>query len=128
MDEKGNITKEPDTRKLHDDIFAVSVRDTETTDAIKEVYKKYKIILEPHGAAGWMGLQKYLGQFPDEKSALTVMFETAHPAKFPEAIRNLLNIEPVLPPSLKGLDKLDESYDKIGNTYEQFKEYLMSRY
>ncbi len=128
MDEKGNITKEPDTRKLHEDIFAVSVRDTETTDAIKEVYKKYKIILEPHGAAGWMGLQKYLGQFPGEKSALTVMFETAHPAKFPEAIRNLLNIDPVLPPSLEGMDKLDESYDKIGNSYEQFKEYLMRRY
>lgn len=128
MDEKGNITKEPDTKKLHEDIYAVSISDTETTDTIKEVFKRHQVILEPHGAAGWSGLQKYITKFPAEKSSLTVTLETAHPAKFPEAIRNLLNMDPVLPPSLEGLDKLEESFDKIGNNYQQFKEYLKSRY
>jgi folate-dependent phosphoribosylglycinamide formyltransferase PurN len=40
----------------------------------------------------------------------------------------VLNIDPALPPSLEGLDQLEESYESILNDYSHFKEFLVSRY
>jgi threonine synthase len=130
MDEKGNITGEPDVRQMHEDIYAVSISDKSTSQVIKEVYSRHKILLEPHGAAGWAGLMQYITDFPPEAPSgqLTISLETAHPAKFPEEIRNLLGIEPELPASLEGLDKLEESFEKLDNNYSHFKEYLAGRY
>ncbi len=127
MDEKGNITREPDVQQLHDIIYAVSISDELTRETIQKVYSAYNIILEPHGSVGWAGLQKFYKDFPASENRLAVCLETAHPAKFPEQIRNVLNLDPSLPPSLLGLDKLEESYDKLNNQYSQFKEYLLSR-
>jgi threonine synthase len=130
MDEKGNITGEPDVRQMHEDIYAVSISDKITSQVIKEVYSRHKILLEPHGAAGWAGLMQYITDFPQEAPSgqLTISLETAHPAKFPEEIRNLLGIEPELPASMEGLDKLEESFEKLDNNYSHFKEYLAGRY
>jgi threonine synthase len=130
MDEKGNITREPDVKKMHEDIYAVSVSDQQTTQVLRNVYDSHKVILEPHGAAGWAGLQQYYKDFPsDEQSGNpAVSLETAHPAKFPDEIRNLLNVEPVLPASMEGLDMLEEAFDKLDNDYKLFKSYLLNRY
>jgi threonine synthase len=46
MDEQGNITREPDTKLMHEDIFAVSISDKLTTDMLKEVFKNYKVLLD----------------------------------------------------------------------------------
>jgi threonine synthase len=115
MDEKGTIIREPDIRQMHEDIHAVSISD-----------KQYKVLLEPHGAAGWAGLHDYFSASPADVNPdqLAVSLETAHPAKFPDEIRHLLGIDPVLPPSLEGLDKLEETFDKLENNYSQFKKYL----
>ena len=130
MDEKGNITRKPDSKQMHEDIYAVSISDKLTTDVLKETYKTYKVLLEPHGAAGWAGLQKYYTNFPAEanRDQLAISLETAHPAKFPEKIRALLGIEPELPVSMEGLDDLEESFDSLENSYAQFKHYLTGRY
>jgi threonine synthase len=130
MDEKGAISKDPDIVRMHEDIYAVSISDDITTSVIKNIYLKHKKILEPHGAAGWAGLLEYFRNYPDDAEAdrLCISLETAHPAKFPEEIRKVLNIEPQLPPSLAGLDKLEESFDKIDNDYGSFKDYLLKRY
>jgi threonine synthase len=130
MDEKGIITREPDILKMREDIYAVSISDEQTTLVMKETYNKYKVLLEPHGAAGWAGLQQFYGDCPAayHVNQLAISLETAHPAKFPEEIRNLLGIEPLLPASMAGLDKLEESFDKLENNYSDFKQYLLSRY
>jgi threonine synthase len=130
MDEKGNITREPDIKRMRQDIYAVSISDKHTTGVLKEVYNKYKILLEPHGAAGWAGLEQYFATTDSDThdDQLAISLETAHPAKFPEEIRNLLGIEPELPVSMEGLEKLEESFDKLENSYDQFKNYLTGRY
>ena len=130
MDEKGNITKEPDLRQMRKDIYAVSISDKETTTILKETYNQYGVLLEPHGAAGWAGLQQYLKDHPSDNhpEQLSISLETANPAKFPEEIRNLLGIEPELPPSMEGLDHSEESYDRLSYDYAQFRDYLKDRY
>jgi threonine synthase len=130
MDEKGNITKEPDIQKIRSEIFACSISDEQTVNTLKDLYRKFSVVTEPHGATGWAGLMAYFHQYPADAGPdqLAVSLETAHPAKFPEEIQKVLHIEPILPESLVGLDKLEEAFDSISNEYSQFKEYLVSRY
>jgi threonine synthase len=130
MDENGNIIREPDMKKMREDIAAYSITDELTIETVKDLYAKYGVLTEPHGAAAWAGLMKYYRDFPldDNSTQLAVSLETAHPAKFPEEIQKVLHVDPPLPPSLEGLDKLSESYDNMHNDYAQFKNFLISRY
>jgi threonine synthase len=130
MDENGNITREPDIQKMRSEIAAYSITDKETVETIKALHSKFGVLAEPHGAAGWAGLIKYFRYYPadDNPGQLAICLETAHPAKFPEEIQRVLNIDPALPPSLEGLDQLEESCESIENDYSHFKEFLVSRY
>ncbi len=122
MDEKGDVSKQPDFAAMRRDMYPVSVDDTGTRRAIVETWQKHKAMLEPHGAVGWAGLMRYLDS--GEKPSLAISIETAHPAKFPEEITRLLGVEPKLPKALEGLDRKAELYDKGPNEYGWFKEYL----
>ncbi len=130
MDENGKITREPDVQKMRSEIAAYSISDKRTIETVKTLHCKFNILAEPHGAAGWAGLMEYFRQYPDDDNAhqLAISLETAHPAKFPEQVQKVLNIDPALPPSLEGLDQLEESYESILNDYSHFKEFLVSRY
>ena len=98
-------------------------RDVKKT--IKRIYDKYKVLLEPHGAVGWRGLEVYLELFGD--SPLCVSLETAHPAKFPDEIRELLAIEPELPQSMKDLDSRSGQPVFLTADYGEVKTYLLNR-
>jgi len=130
MDEKGNIIHEPDIGRMRSEILAYSISDNQTVNTLKSLYNDHGVITEPHGAAGWAGLMRYLKDFPadDNPGQLAVSLETAHPAKFPEEIQKVLRIDPPLPASMEGLDRLTESYDCLVNDYAQFKDYLINRY
>jgi threonine synthase len=130
MDEKGNILKEPDFERLHNDMAAYSVSDQETRDTIKKVYNQYNILIEPHGSVGWAGLLKYLSNTSSDNNPdqLTVTFETAHPAKFSEEINAILSFDPELPPSLMHLNQKTEEYTTLSNDYKQFKDYLTIKF
>ena len=130
MDEKGVVHRLPDMERMRQDIFAVSVTDEETRATIRSAWEKYRLLLEPHGAVGWRGLERFLETGSPEAAPeqLCVTLETAHPAKFPEQIRDILNLDPELPPSLKGLEEKPEHYDILENNYTAFKEYLKLKY
>jgi threonine synthase len=126
MDETGWVSKHPDFDRMERELYAVSISDEETRRTMVEVWQAHKTMLEPHGAVGWAALQRLvkLGYRPK----LAVSVETAHPAKFPDEIKQLLGIEPALPPSLAGLDSKPEYYDNGPNDYPWFKEFLRQHY
>ena len=128
MDEKGNISKEPDFARMRNEIYSVSISDEETRNSIREAWEKEKILLEPHGAVGWAGMKRYFSStgIPDEQ--LIISLETAHPAKFPEHIRELTGIDPELPPSLEGIEDKEESYASLSSDYNEFREFLKKNY
>ena len=130
MDEQGNIGKNPDLNLMRKDMYSVSISDAETEAFIKNSYKDYGLLLEPHGAVGWAGLQHYIreNKIEDSPDQLYISLETAHPAKFPEKIRELLLFDPELPPSLEGIEEKEESYDKMPDDYAAFKTYLTDNY
>ncbi len=129
MNPNGEIISQPDLEQMKKDMFTISVDDDTTRENIKRIYERHKVILEPHGSVGWEGLRQYLnsGEVESEKQ-VCVCLETAHPAKFPEEIQKAVGIDPELPPSLSNLDHKDEQFDRIGSGYQEFKEYLKTKY
>jgi threonine synthase len=128
MDEKGTITKPPDIRRMKQDLYATSISDTLTRDTIRSFYMQYGKTLEPHGAVAWAGLMKYTGEKTETGGDLFVSLETAHPAKFRNEIKSILDIEPVLPDSLSRIESRTEEYISLENNYDQFKKLLIQNY
>ncbi len=122
MDETGTVHKSPDLAAMRKDLFAVSISDQETRETIKEAYAKFKIVLEPHGAVAFAGLMRYLHDVEDWNPCISL--ETADPAKFPEEIIRLINVNPPLPKSMAYLDQLKEHCETIEASYDSLKNYL----
>jgi threonine synthase len=128
MDEKGNILKAANMERIHRDIYAVSINDKETEATISKAWAEHKLLLEPHGAVGWAGLLNYLQQHPEDGNRLCVSLETAHPAKFPEKIQELLGFDPALPPSLQDLEGKEEFILPMKHDYPSFARHLNENY
>ncbi|MBW2989998.1 threonine synthase, partial [Candidatus Woesearchaeota archaeon] len=116
----GLLKEKPDMEALRKDFISFSISNKEVDKTIKEIYKKYSVMLEPHGAVGVAAVEK--AKLNGAVDGLIVSLETAHPAKFPEKIKELLNLYPEVPESLKGLDDKEESFETINNDYDEFKE------
>jgi threonine synthase len=127
MDENGEIFKQPDLVKMREDIFAVSISESATRKAIADAYEKYGLLLEPHGAIAWQGIQEYYRFAAADMSEqqLCISLETAHPAKFPDEIRRIINVDPPLPESLAGLEAKTEDYSTLDNNYELLKKFIL---
>ena len=123
MDESGRVIRHPELSAMREEIYAVSISDEETRQTIKDAYTQHMVLLEPHGAVGWAGLQRYLREFGDWSPAVSL--ETADPAKFPDEIVRLTGINPPLPPAMASLDEKEENYLRMAGGYASLKEYLM---
>jgi len=110
-----------------EDLFGISVNDEETKITIDEVFRRYNLLLEPHGAVAWKGLKEYseLNKSSMKGKPLCISLETAHPAKFPEELRQILNIEPPLPFSLVGLEQKQEYYFSLENSYTLLRDFIL---
>ena len=130
MDEKGNILKSPDLKKLREDLFSVSVSDTNTKLTIGEVYNEHKVIIEPHGATAWYGIKDYCrSNNPSETaSQLFVSVETAHPSKFSDEVKNVLNIYPPIAKVLEGIEEKPEHFIPMENNYTALRDYLKKNF
>jgi threonine synthase len=123
VDRIGIVHRHPDIKAMKTYIYSVSISDEETKKTIRRIHDSYGILLEPHGAVGWRGLENYLERFGD--FPLCVSLETAHPAKFPDEITELLGIIPELPQSMKDIDQREGEPIFLPNDYEEFKAYLL---
>jgi threonine synthase len=128
MDEKGNILKLPELEMMRKDLFAVSISDVETKKGIRSFYDLYGKILEPHGAVAWIGLQEYLKVSTDSDYSAAVSLETAHPAKFREEIKSIIDKEPDLPDSLLKIEAGTEEYISLENYYETLKNFIIKNH
>ncbi len=124
MDERGVVISSPNIEWMRNDVFSVSISDEETRETMRKAYNENGIILDPHGAVAWSGLLRYLNEIEEWQPC--VSFETADPAKFQEEVVKTLGVRPEQPPALKALEGKDESFIKIPNDYEEFKEALLS--
>ncbi len=80
---------------------ALRIGDDETMKTIRRVFDESGRLIDPHTAVGVAAATKAR---PGAKGPV-VVFATAHPAKFPEAVGRATGQIPPLPPRLKGLMK-----------------------
>ncbi|MDY0045654.1 MAG: threonine synthase [Syntrophales bacterium] len=123
VDRMGEVHAYPNREAMKKYIYAVSITDEETKRTITRVYRDHGVLLEPHGAVGWRGLELYEESFGSVP--LCVSLETAHPAKFPAEIRDLLGIDPELPASMKDIDSRAGTADELPADYGRLKAYLL---
>lgn len=128
MDEKGIIHKMPDMKALRHDFFATFISDAETRETIRDFYSSYGILLEPHGAVAWAGLREFLEIHPGYSDELCFAVETAHPAKFRDEIKGILNIEPELPESLRKAESQSEDFLSLENNYDLLHQFIIQNY
>ncbi len=127
MDETGKIHQQPDLAAMRRDLFSSSISDETTRATIKEVWEKYKLLLEPHGAVAWRGFQDWQQTEPLNGLPVAVL-ETANPAKFPEEIERMMGWSPDIPPQMEITNRLPEDFDRMNADYEAFKKYLIEKH
>ncbi len=123
VDRNGVVHRSPDRKGMQRHIYSVSITDGETKRTIKRIYETYGVLLEPHGAVSWRGMEDYLekrGEFP-----LCISLETAHPAKFPKEINELLAIDLELPQSMKDVDAREGEPVFLDADHDAFRTYLL---
>jgi threonine synthase len=130
MDEAGIIHKEPDMTRMRNELYGISISDNDTRETISGIFKDHRILLEPHGAIAWRGMNEYLrlNGITADDDRLLIALETAHPAKFPEELRRIINTEPTLPESLKGIEAKTENYQTLDNNYEMLRNFILNHF
>ncbi|MGJ7033226.1 threonine synthase [Niabella hirudinis] len=109
--------------KLKDQLSAVSISDADTIATIQKVYRKTGYTLDPHGAVAYKALEDYQQTHPDAKG---LFLETAHPVKFPEAVKRATGVDIEIPGSLRELMLQPKQAVAMAPDYTVFKEYLVN--
>jgi threonine synthase len=110
---------------IKNDLQSWSFFDEETRDTMRKAYKKYQYILDPHGAVGLCGAEKYHKMI--DANDVCIIAETAHPAKFGDVVEPTLGIAPPMPERLEKVLHLEKKAIKMNPDFGVFKEYLLSR-
>ena len=97
--------------------------DESTRGIMKAVYNKSGYILDPHGAVGYLGLERYLST---NKKLNGVFLETAHPGKFKDVVEEVIGKPVVLPDRLATFLKKEKKSLSMSNQFEDLKEYLLT--
>jgi threonine synthase len=108
--------------ELKADLTSFSISDEETLTTIKEVYQQCNYLLDPHGAVGYLSLQRYLEYHSRQKG---IFLETAHPVKFPEAVEKATGQSIEVPSSLANLMQKEKQSILLENDFDQLKDYLL---
>ena len=120
--EKGDYKidqKKLDKIKLN--FLSSRMNEEEVLKNIKLVYEKFDIVLDPHSAIGY-------GAFDIVNlNGNNIVLATAHPCKFPEAIKNSINLKADLPDELSFIMGEKEKYDIIDNNVGKVKQYIKER-
>ena len=108
--------------ELKNKLSSYSITDAETIATIKEVYETENYLLDPHGAVGYLSLQRYLQNHPRQKG---IAFETAHPVKFPDAVESSIGIQIEIPTAVQSIMDKEKQSTLIRANYESLKDYLL---
>jgi threonine synthase len=112
-------------RNMRHDISGISISDTETLAQIRRTYENSGHILDPHTAVGVAAAK----QFQIQESSNTdpiIVTATAHPAKFPEVIKEAIGIDIPLPEALQMALNLPKQTTVIAPQFDAFKAILLA--
>ncbi|KAA0258683.1 threonine synthase [Deferribacter autotrophicus] len=94
--------------KVREVFDATSTSNERNLEVIKEIYEKYKYIVDPHTACGIDAVLKLKNIYDEPFIAMS----TAHPAKFIDSVVKAIGVKPEIPRGLRELE------DKEKRVYE----------
>jgi len=104
-------------------LSSVSISDAETITAIRELYTLHHYLPDPHGAVGWLALNRWLAEHPGDKG---LFLETAHPVKFYDTVEPIIGDKIPLPPAVAVLLDKQKQSKKMETKYSDLKDFLLS--
>ncbi len=107
--------------KINENFLSARMGEDETLEVIKNVYKKFSVVLDPHTAIGYGAFDKH------NLKGNNIVLATAHPCKFPDAIESAIDRKEDLPNELTFVLDQKEKYDIIQNDVEKVKEYIIEK-
>ena len=107
--------------KINRDFLSSRMNEDEILKLIKSIYEKVEIILDPHTAIGYGAFDKV------NIKGNNIVLATAHPCKFPDAIKKSIKLKADLPKELMFVLDEKENYDIIENNLDKIKKYITER-
>lgn len=126
--------------------------DAGTIDGIAHCHERTGYIIDPHGAIGWKAwhdirkssMLQLMSGFPNspkepgltpnlpswaqsvvDNKAVSIILETAHPAKFADTVKEAIGREPPLPDRLEKVMMLPDRSIPMTNNYDTLKQWLL---
>jgi threonine synthase len=107
--------------KMNTNFLSSRMSEEEVLETIKIVYEKYNIVLDPHSAIGYGAFDKV------NLNGNNIVLATAHPCKFPNAIKRAINLKADLPEELMFVMNEKENYNIIDNNIDKVKQHIKER-
>lgn len=105
-------------------LSSYSISDDETRKIIARIFKEKNYVLDPHGAVGFIALERYLNEHSNQKG---FFLETAHPSKFYDVIEPAIHQQVEIPESISVLLKQKKNSIKMkANDNEGLKSLLIT--
>jgi threonine synthase len=96
--------------------FAASwAGEEKVAETVRTIRKDTGYILDPHTACGVVAAQQHQG----DRTTPMVVLATAHPAKFPDAVSEMIGERPQLPQRLSSLMRDEERIQHVGNDLKE---------
>jgi len=106
------------------ELFASArANEDQTMNAIRVMYNATGYVADPHTAVGLHAACLCRG----DDSVPMITLATAHPAKFPDAIREAIGVAPQLPEALRARLSAPEHYDVLDSNQKQIAAYIAER-
>jgi threonine synthase len=123
LDSRGGFAVAPEVALAMRPLFsAQSVTEAETLEAMGNTWSRTRVLVDPHTAVGLAAARR-----ESDGSVPIVTLATAHPAKFPDAVRRATGEEALLPPRLADLAKRAERFDTLPNDLGAVSSYIAAR-
>ena len=106
---------------INNNFLSSRMSEEEVLKTINTVYEKYSIVLDPHSAIGYGAFDKI------NLNGNNIVLATAHPCKFPDAIKKAINLKSDLPEELMFVLNEEEKFDIIENDVDKVKKHIKER-
>ncbi len=114
----------PALQKIRENFAAGAASEAETSAEMARTWRETEILLDPHTAVAVHVARKHLKTNPRTPM---VALGTAHPAKFPDAVRAATGVSAPLPAHLSDLFSRREKFDVVANDPQAVAAFIKAR-
>lgn len=97
-------------QSMQESFTGMALDDEGTRAHIDEIYRATEYVLDPHSVIGVVAAQQ-----TRRSQTPMVVLSTAHPAKFPQAVKSACGVDPQLPPRVRHIMTAEEKVENVAN-------------